>query len=335
MADRSKKPRASSATPALQPSVVLPPPKAAESMTLLPGIVDELASAELAELPLEEIQIRHRVRELNEEKLGDLSYSIKKDGLLQPLVVAMFEGEHVLIAGQHRLEVCRRLRWPSIPVRLIANIRDQDHLIRLELSENLFRNELSLLERAVHLAEYLKRDSALSALSAEQIADTVNISRRTFFYYKQVAELKPELVQRILKLPQDIKNSRSQLLDFYNLPDEQMQESVITALEGNPDTTYKAAKGAVTKLAVESGVIERPLTITQVTRSRVQELKQVRREYYSYTGVTMTDLVDFCLELGLEQLKRQGYKVDVPLLGLDGKQLEGPELWAEMTPSES
>lgn len=198
------------------------------------------------------------------------------------------------------------------------------YYIRLELSENLFRNELSVLERAVHLAEYLKRDSALSALSAEQIAETVNISRRTFFYYKQVAELKPELVQRILKLPQDIKNSRTQLLDFYNLPDEHMQESIITALEGNPDTTYKAAKGAVTKLAVEAGQIERPLTITQVTRERVQEIKQVRREYYQYTGVSMTDLVDYCLELGLQQLQRLNYKVDIPLLGLDSKELTGP-----------
>lgn len=134
MADKHSKARASKTGPALQPNVVIPPSKAAESMTLLPGIADELASAALAELTLEEIQIRHRVRELNEEKLSDLSYSIKKDGLLQPLVVAKFEGEHVLIAGQHRLEVCRRLRWPTIPVRLIANIRDQDHLIRLELA---------------------------------------------------------------------------------------------------------------------------------------------------------------------------------------------------------
>lgn len=322
MADRPKTSANSKTTPALKPSAVLLPGKALEPM--LPGMADELASAEVAVLPLGEIQIRHRVRELNEEKLGDLSYSIKKDGLLQPPVVAMFQGEHVLIAGQHRLEVCKRLRWQTIPVRLLTNIRDQDHLIRLELSENLFRNELSVLERAVHLAEYLKRDSALNALSAEQIAETVNISRRTFFYYKQVAELKPELVQRILKLPQDIKNSRGQLLDFYNLPDEEMQESIISTLEGNPDTTYKAAKSAVTKFAIETGQIERPLTITQVTRERVQELKQIRREYYQYTGISMTDLVDYCLELGLQQLHRMDYKADIPLLGLDGKQFDGP-----------
>lgn len=321
MADHPKA-STSKTTVSVKPNAVLLPGRPIEPM--LPGMADELASAELAILPITEIQIRHRVRELNEEKLGDLSYSIKKDGLLQPPVVARFEGEHVLIAGQHRLEVCKRLRWQTIPARLLTNIRDLDHLIRLELSENLFRNELSVLERAVHLAEYLKRDSALSALSAEQIAETVNISRRTFFYYKQVAELKPELVQRILKLPQDIKNSRTQLLDFYNLPDEHMQESIITALEGNPDTTYKAAKGAVTKLAVEAGQIERPLTITQVTRERVQEIKQVRREYYQYTGVSMTDLVDYCLELGLQQLQRLDYKVDIPLLGLDGKELTGP-----------
>lgn len=283
---------------------------------LLPGIEAELAAGELTVMNLDDIQIRKRVRQLDEEKLADLSYSIKKDGLLQPLVIALFEGKHVLIAGMHRMEVCRRLRWKMVPVRMIANIKDENHLLRLELSENLFRNELSLLERAVHLAEYLKLDSALSALSAEEIADTVNISRRTFFYYKQVATLKPELVQRILTLPQDMKNSRTQLLDFYNLPDEQMQEQIISTLEGNPTTTYRVAKSAVTKLAVEAGSIERPLTITQVTRKRIQELKLVRKEYFEYTGVTMTDLVDFCLHMGLEYLHKRDYQVDIPLLGL-------------------
>lgn len=320
MADRSKKPRTSNVEQALQPNAIL----VAESMALLPGIVDELASAELAELPLQEIQIRHRVRELNEDKLGDLSYSIKKDGLLQPLVIAFFEGEHVLIAGMHRLEVCRRLRWKMVPVRLIANIRDENHLVRLELSENLFRNDLSILERAVHLAEYLKLDSALSALSAEEIAETVNISRRTFFYYKQVANLKPELVQRILKLPQDVKNSRSQLLDFYKLPNEKMQEKLITTLEGNPGTTYGAAKGVVTRLEIESGTLERPLTITQVTRKRIQEIKRVRKEYFEYSEITLTDLVDFCLHVGLEHMKKKDYRVEVPLLGLDQMPDEPP-----------
>lgn len=293
-----------------------PVPSEHKLTPLLPGIDAELAAGELNVLSLEEIKIRKRVRELDEEKLSDLSYSIKKDGLLQPLVVAFFQGEHVLIAGMHRLEVCRRLRWRMVPVRMIANIRDENHLLRLELSENLFRNELSVLERAVHLAEYLKLDSALSALSAEEIADTVNISRRTFFYYKQVATLRPELVQRILDLPQDMKNSRTQLLDFYNLPDEEIQEHIIGTLEGNPDTSYKVAKSMVTKLAVESGNLEQPLTITQVTRKRVTELKQVRKEYFEYTGVSMTDLVDYCLHIGLEHLKKRDYHVEIPLLML-------------------
>ena len=125
----------------------------------------------------------------------------------------------------------------------------------------------------------------------------------------------------------DVKRMRPAMLGPFDYTEAQHQPSLWVA-EGWTNYYGNVALH-------RAGVIERPLTITQVTRSRVQELKQVRREYYAYTGVTMTDLVDFCLELGLEQLKRRGYKVDVPLLGLDGKQLEGPELWMEMTPSEA
>lgn len=289
---------------------------------LLPGMAQELADDESLLLPLADIQLRARVRELDEEKLKDLQYSIERDGLLQPLVVAQHEDQHVLIAGGHRLEVCKRLHWKLVPVRVLHNIRNEDHLVRLELSENLFRNELSLLERAIHLNEYLKRDSALSALSADQIAEQVNISRRTFFYYKQVAQLPREQVQRILKLPQDLKNSRQKLLDFYNLPTDEVREDIIHAMEHNPATTYSMAKGAATKMGIEAGRVIRPLTITQVVRSRILEAKEVRSTYFY--DVPMTDFIDYVLAEGLEQLRRKDYRVQIPVL----------DLLAEMLPNE-
>ena len=286
---------------------------------LLPGLQNELGALEVTFLPINEIKLRERIRELDEDKLADLSFSIKNDGLLQPLVVALFEGAYVLVAGQHRLEVCKRLRWNLVPVRVFSGIEDKEHLIRLELSENLFRNELSVLERAVHLSEYLKRNSALRALNAEEIAKTVNISRRTFFYYKQVATLNPELIQKILKLPQDLKNSKTQLLDFYNIPNDEIRTNIISTLEGNPAATYRSAKSSVTQLAVESGDIDKPLTITQVTRKRIQELKKVQEDYFKYTNTTMSDLVDYCLGLGLQHLKQKNYEIEIPPLVIDTK----------------
>lgn len=290
------------------------------SNAVLPGLADEMSNSQVKVLPMTEIKVKSRLRELDEEKLRDLMYTVEKDDLLQPLVVAYYEGEYLLIAGHHRFEVCKRLNRSMVPVRLMQNIQNEDHLRRLEISENLFRNELSLLERAVYLAEYLKRDSALSALTAEEIADKVNISRRTFFYYKQVAsmnEQNPDVIEKILNLPQDIKNSRSQLLDIYNLPTEERNE-LITTLEGNAATTYQAAKKAVTRLAVEAGTHESPLTITQVTRKRVQELKEVHQHFRMIgEDITMTDLVDRCLDLGLAYLKQHDFNVRIPAVGAE------------------
>lgn len=60
-----------------------------------------------------------RVGERHRKELGDvgaLAASIKDIGLLHPIVVTP-DGR--LIAGERRIEACKRLGWLEIPVRVI------------------------------------------------------------------------------------------------------------------------------------------------------------------------------------------------------------------------
>ena len=99
---------------------------------------------------IEEIQVGFRYR----KDLGDvraLAQSIEEVGLLHPVVVTP-EGR--LIAGQRRLEACRKLGWAEIPVTVV----DLLQAARGEAHENFARkdllpSEIVALKRAIEPLE--------------------------------------------------------------------------------------------------------------------------------------------------------------------------------------
>jgi ParB family transcriptional regulator, chromosome partitioning protein len=95
-------------------------------------------------------------REFDEDRLRDLSDSIRQYGVLQPLVVSREEiqkedggiaVEYELIAGERRLRASKLAGLEQIPV--IIRVGD-DNMAKLELAiiENLQREDLNAVERA-------------------------------------------------------------------------------------------------------------------------------------------------------------------------------------------
>jgi ParB family transcriptional regulator, chromosome partitioning protein len=69
----------------------------------------------MSALPLDSIKIGSRFRhDLGD--IGALARSIEATGLLHPIVVSQ-HGQ--LLAGRRRLEVCKSLRWETIPVTVM------------------------------------------------------------------------------------------------------------------------------------------------------------------------------------------------------------------------
>lgn len=95
-------------------------------------------------------------REFDEARLVDLADSIRRYGVLQPLVVSREEVvkedggmsvEYELIAGERRLRASRIAGVPQVPV--VIRVGD-DNMAKLELAiiENLQREDLNSVERA-------------------------------------------------------------------------------------------------------------------------------------------------------------------------------------------
>jgi ParB family chromosome partitioning protein len=164
-------------------------------------------------IPIPSIKVENRLRPLNAEKVAELAESIAQVGLLQPIGV---RPDGTLVYGYHRLEACKRLGWTEIP----AVVVDGDDLRAelAEITENLVRNELTLLERAEHLARLKAvyqqqypntrgvgrptKNGATVAPFSEWAAGQTGLAQRTVQHYVQLAEsIAPAVRDAIRRTP--------------------------------------------------------------------------------------------------------------------------------------
>jgi ParB-like chromosome segregation protein Spo0J len=101
------------------------------------------------------VRVGKRLRSLNYETVSTLAESMSKIGLLSPIFVHSPDDETChLVAGHHRLEAARRLGWTFIDAVWVSS--DELERSRIEITENLHRADLTVQERAEHIAEWIK-----------------------------------------------------------------------------------------------------------------------------------------------------------------------------------
>jgi hypothetical protein len=112
---------------------------------------------------IDSVRVRERYR-VDLGSLDDLSESIRDIGLLHPIVVTR---DLRLVAGQRRLEACRRLGWSEIPATFVAGIDEASALLVAERDENTCRkpmtaSELYALGKALEEMERPKAQERMS-----------------------------------------------------------------------------------------------------------------------------------------------------------------------------
>lgn len=127
-------------------------------------------------------------RHFAEDALATLADSIRRHGLLQPLVVRRVAGHYELIAGERRLRAAARAGLERVPV-MVREARPGERL-ELALIENLQRENLTPLEEA----EAYKHLLEVYGLTQEEIGERVGKSR-------------PAITNalRLLALPESVK----------------------------------------------------------------------------------------------------------------------------------
>ncbi|NOZ89953.1 MAG: ParB/RepB/Spo0J family partition protein [Epsilonproteobacteria bacterium] len=112
-------------------------------------------------------------KNFDKEALVELSESIKKHGLLQPIVVIDKGDNYLLVAGERRLRASKLAGLDKIKV-IIADVDiDELKLRELALIENIQREDLNAIELAHSYDELIK----VYEITHDALAEIVNKSR--------------------------------------------------------------------------------------------------------------------------------------------------------------
>ncbi|MCI1480454.1 MAG: ParB/RepB/Spo0J family partition protein [Eggerthellaceae bacterium] len=128
----------------------------------------------------------------DKEELAELSKSIEKEGLLQPILVRKMDGgTYQIIAGERRWQACKLAGLKQVPVR-VKDVED-DKALELALIENIQRSDLNPIEEAYGYKRLMERQH----LTQAEVARAVSKGRSTIANALRLLEL-PEDAQQML-----------------------------------------------------------------------------------------------------------------------------------------
>lgn len=135
--------------------------------------VSRETSEKVIEMKLNEIEpdINQPRKVFDDEKLEELSESIKEHGVLQPIIVTKKDDYYQIIAGERRWRASKKAGLKTIPV--IVRDYDAKKIREVSLIENLQRQDLNALDTAKAIKELMEEHQ----LTQEQLAKTLGKSR--------------------------------------------------------------------------------------------------------------------------------------------------------------
>ncbi len=128
----------------------------------------------------------------DEEKLQELSESIKAHGLLQPIVVfENSDGTYTLVAGERRLRAHKLAQIEEIKAIIVDE--NELKLRELALIENIQRDDLNIIELAFCYAQLLNEHS----ITHEELSKKVFKSRTSITNTLRLLQLSPYVQQNL------------------------------------------------------------------------------------------------------------------------------------------
>ena len=161
-------------------------------------------------------------KKFSEDELLDLTESIKKYGILEPIIVRPLGDKYELVAGERRYKANVLAGNESIPARIV-NLDDAE-CSEIAIIENLQRKELSALEEALSY----KRAIDLGYANQKQLAEKIGKSQSYVANKIRLLKLSDEVQDALIENKISERHARS-LLKINNLEDQnKMLNKIIT-----------------------------------------------------------------------------------------------------------
>jgi ParB family chromosome partitioning protein len=141
----------------------------------------------LERIPIEELYPnRSQPRgKITDEELASIAQSIKKNGILQPIVARRAEKGYEIIAGERRWLAAKSIGLSHVPV--IVRAANDQQMLELALVENVQREDLNPIDRGRAYDQLCQS----FGLKPDEVAERLGEDRTTVINYMRILELPP------------------------------------------------------------------------------------------------------------------------------------------------
>ena len=202
-----------------------------------------LKGAQLANIPLKDIEVRDQVRtKFNDESLRELGENIKINGLIQPLVLHREGNKFVLICGERRFRAMTIINMEEAPCFILDN-KSKEELMAIQFSENQAREDLHYIDQADSIYGYQK----LTGTSERKITAALGISKSEVHRCLMFA-----------KIPRDIKEAAKEfntekyvLLEWDELQKNEFKDEIKSRILSGEINKRLQLKRIISQLKIE------------------------------------------------------------------------------------
>ncbi|MDU7150879.1 MAG: ParB/RepB/Spo0J family partition protein [Peptoniphilus grossensis] len=251
----------------------------------------KLMEVDLADIVPNEDQPR---KNFDKDELNDLSKSIEKYGVIQPLLLKKKDEKYEIIAGERRYRAAIEAGLSSVPA-IVKDVSDEISS-RIAIIENIQRKDLNPVEEAMSYKHLLDSQD----LTQKELADEIGKSRQYIGNTIRLLKLDP----RVLKLLEEEKISTSHGKNLLSIKDgdKQYKEAMKIIKHSLPvndnSGNTRADKREVADIFMEDlrNEIERKLG-TKVSIKKRGKIGKIEIEYYG--DEDLSRIADYILQRAL------------------------------------
>jgi len=162
-------------------------------------------------------------RSFGKEKMEELKGSIKKHGIIQPIIVRKMANGYEIVAGERRLKAAKEIGLKKIPA--IIKTFNNEKSLEIALVENIQREDLNPVEQA----NAFKRLIDEFNLTQQELAEATGKSRALVANTIRLLKLNPEIQKNISE--GKISFGHAKLL--LSIEDEEVQKAVCDRIIAN------------------------------------------------------------------------------------------------------
>lgn len=218
-------------------------------------------------------------KKFDNEKIEELSKSIKQYGVIQPIIVMPRDGFYQIVAGERRWRAAKKAGLTEMPC-LVRTKTEQENR-EIALIENIQRENLNPIERARGFRRLLDD----YGLTQQELADKIGMSRSNLTNSVRLLNLDPRVIELVLE---------------HNFSERQCRELMKVQ---DPEKQYKLALGIVEN-GDKADELERKINNERQLPKR--DLEKAQRYQAIYRDIENSFQGFFGTKVKLQAGKRKG-----------------------------